>query len=361
MLFLVYINDLVSNIRCEIKLFADDTTLYVAVDNAADSSASLNPDLQSISSWAKEWIVLFNPSKTKSMIITRRNTQHQPLYFDNTVLEEVESHKHLGLLINNKLSWSDHISTIINSASKMLDVLKRLKYTIDRKSLETIYFSFVRPKLEYACQIWDDCNERDSEHLENINLCAARIVTGAKRGTSHALIYRETNWESLADRRKSVKLKFFHKIVHGEAPEYLKSLLPDQVHHGMPYPLRNSTDIRQYHCRTEKLKNSVIPSSINDWNKLGSDIRAITGANEFCKKVSPGLRKSMDLYNYGKRKLNVIHAQMRMCCSNLKAHLYLLHVVDDPLCVCSQGVEDNEHFFFVCPLYVVLRNRRQCQ
>ena len=61
------------------------------------------------------------------------------------------------------------------------------------------------------------------------------------------------------------------------------------------------------------------------------------------------------LYCYGTRKINIIHAQMRMLCSNLKAHLKSLHVIDDATCLCGIGIEDNFHFFFECPLYTLLR------
>ena len=147
LLFLVYINDLVSVVNCDIKLFADDTTLFITVDNPVDSDKAINPDLQRINEWAKEWVVLFNQSKTKSMTVSNRNIQHKPLYFSDTQLEEVQSHKHLGLLLTNDLTWSEHINTIIADVSKVLGVLARLKYTMDRNSLETIYFSFIRPKL----------------------------------------------------------------------------------------------------------------------------------------------------------------------------------------------------------------------
>ena len=121
------------------------------------------------------------------------------------------------------------------------------------------------------------------------------------------------------------------------------------------YPLRNSFDIRQYYCRTEKFKRSLIPSCIGLWNKLDSRIRNIKSSNEFKIEIGTGLNKSIELYNYGQRKENVIHAQMRMLCSNLRAHLKHLHVVDDATCICSQSVEDNYHFFFSCPLYVQCR------
>ena len=69
--------------------------------------------------------------------------------------------------------------------------MQKLKYRIDRKSLEHIYFTFIRPKLEYASIQWDDCTYADKSRLENMQVMFARIVSGAKRGTSHNLLYNE--------------------------------------------------------------------------------------------------------------------------------------------------------------------------
>ena len=57
----------------------------------------------------------------------------------------------------------------------------------------------------------------------------------------------------------------------------------------------------------------------------------------------------MELYNYGERTEN---AQLRLNCSNLNHHLFLLHVLDDPRCPCGHDIENVHHFFFQCPLYV---------
>ena len=70
--------------------------------------------------------------------------------------------------------------TILLSVSKLLDVMHKLSKDIDRKSLETIYESFIRSKLEYACIVWDDCSEQDHIALEKCQLRAARIVNRCK-------------------------------------------------------------------------------------------------------------------------------------------------------------------------------------
>ena len=54
-------------------------------------------------------------------------------------------------------------------------------------------------------------------------------------------------------------------------------------------------------------------------------------------------------------KENIIHAQLCMQCSDLKAHLLALHVIDDPICRCGTGIEDTSHFFLYCPLYYAYR------
>ena len=354
LLFLIYINDLVNGIQSGIRLFADDTTLFITVDDPDIAAEQLNNDMDSIKSWADQWLVNFNPGKTKAMTLSNKNVQHPPLFFDNSELNNVSQHKHLGLTLTSTLSWSIHVNEIVQNASKMCNVLQQFKYQIDRKSLETIYFTFIRPKLEYACQIWDDCCERDKESLENVQLNAARIVTGAKKGTSHKLLNDELEWQSLSERRSNFKLQHIHKIVNNTAPSYLTEILPEKVNTKARYPLRNSNNIVQFKMRTEKFKKSFFPDCISKWNALSENTKQILDLEDF-KETVVNKTNANPLYYYGSRKANVIHSQLRMHCSNLKAHLVGLHVSDDPSCICSTGVEDNQHFFLDCPLYYTYR------
>lgn len=79
-----------------------------------------------------------------------------PLIMNNTAINAVAVHKHLGLTINSELSWSEHIDSIVSKASKRLSILRKLKFTLDRSSLEKMYLSFIRPILEYADIVWDN-------------------------------------------------------------------------------------------------------------------------------------------------------------------------------------------------------------
>ena len=68
MLFLVYINDLAEVVKCNLKMFAYDTCLYVTVEDPTASAMSLNENLNNVQIWANQWLGNFNPNKTKSML-----------------------------------------------------------------------------------------------------------------------------------------------------------------------------------------------------------------------------------------------------------------------------------------------------
>ena len=110
LLFLLYINDIVKNIRSNIHFFADDTSLFIIVDNPTTASLCLNSALEKLFRWAAIWLVTFNPSKNETLLISRKINKpiHPPLYMQNVQIQEVSSHNRLGLYFSNDCSWHQH-------------------------------------------------------------------------------------------------------------------------------------------------------------------------------------------------------------------------------------------------------------
>jgi hypothetical protein len=345
------------------RLFADDTTLFIYVDDHEEAALTINQDLLKLNQWADQWLVKFSPTKTKSMVVTNRHNIRPPnLVFNDEILDNVESHTHLGLVLNKSLTWTPHIKITSQKAGKRVDILSRLMYKLDRATLETMYLSFIRPVLEYACVVWDGCTVAEANILENIQLRAARIISGAIRHTSHAKIYDELGWETLSQRRERHKLILYHKMVHNLAPEYLCSMLPRRISDRTTYQIRNSTGHFQtpFRCRLSSFEKSFMPSATKLWNELPIETRLIADPLLFkmalMRKPDPNIKK---LFSFGKRKMNLIHARLRMCCSSLRANLYDMHIIDISGCNCGAEREDAIHYFFVCPLYLRERNALQ--
>lgn len=85
---------------------------------------------------------------------------------NNQPIVEVKYHKHLGVTFSSDCTWHDHLSQIKTKAWHRINIMRKLKFTLDRKSLQAIYFAFIRPLLEYADTVWDNCTQYEVNELE---------------------------------------------------------------------------------------------------------------------------------------------------------------------------------------------------
>ncbi|MES9994358.1 MAG: reverse transcriptase family protein [Candidatus Thiodiazotropha sp.] len=356
LLFLLYINDIVENINSSIRLFADDTTLYIIVDNPVQAAYQLNSDLSKIHQWANQWLVTFNPSKSESVIFSRKRNRpnHPQVLMDQEPIQDVNLHKHLGIIFSNDCTWHDHLEYIKSKAWTRINVMRKLKFKLDRKSLQIIYFTFIRPILEYADVVWSNCTQYEINELEKIQNEAARIVSGATKLVSINALIHECGWETLLNRRKKHKLLLFYKMQNSLSPNYLSSLVPPTIGNTTSYPLRNSSDLLTVHASSQLYYNSFLPSVIREWNELPEDVRNLPSIATFKHELNSDILKIPTFYFDGSRLGQIYHARLRTNCSSLNQHLFSKNIIDSPLCAC-QAVEDTNHFLFNCERFRDLR------
>ena len=213
-----------------------------------------------ISVWARQWLVKFNPDKSVAMHFSKTINYHSSLIFN--AIQFVENHKHLGLTLSSNGKWREHINNKSVSASKILRMIRSLKFKLQSRSLNQIYISFLRPVLKYAFVVWDNCTVREKESLEKIQNETARTVIRFTRSISLENLYRETGWLTLSDRRKYQKLVLAYKIFNGQTPNYLLDIFPPYVNTRTQYTLRNANDIDLIAYRTELFASSFTPSAI---------------------------------------------------------------------------------------------------
>lgn len=163
LLFLIYVNDIADSLLSLTRLFADDSSLFCSASSIADLEGIINHDLQILSAWAKQWLITFNALKTEAILFTLKQSSNLPnIILDGTPIKFVSDHKHLGLTLSNKGQWHTHIENIVISASKVIGIMRKLKYTFHRVALNQIYISYLLPILEYSAVVWDNCTLQDS-------------------------------------------------------------------------------------------------------------------------------------------------------------------------------------------------------
>ena len=171
---------------------------------------------------------------------------------------------------------------IYENASKRLNVMKSFKFHLDRSTLRCLYTSLIRPQMEYADIVWDNCTSGNSNLLESVQYDAAKIITGAIKGTSARKLREELAWVKLKTRRKIHKIIFFYKSLNRMTPAYICNLVPLRVlGERSNIRLRSATEFSTSQCRTEMFKTSFSPSVINLWNNLSLDIRQLDSLSVF--------------------------------------------------------------------------------
>ena len=166
------------------RLFADDSSLFAIVRNTQETHDKLVNDLSTISAWAHQWKMQFNPDISKQaieVIFSHKinKPDHPLLVFNGIPVARERSTKHLGLILDERLSFRLQIKEALQKAKKGLGLLKYMSRHVTRDVVDTMYAMYIRPHLEYADVIYRHWQNQESMYLlESIEYQAARTVTG---------------------------------------------------------------------------------------------------------------------------------------------------------------------------------------
>ena len=285
-LFLVFINDLPEHIKSKVRLFADDTAVYLAVSNL-EHARILQEDLDRLAKRSLEWDMEFNPSKCTVIHVTRSKSivpSQYTLY--GQVLESVSSSKYLGVTLNDHLTWNDHIQNTVTSANKTLGFLRRNIRTKDSSIREVAYKTLVRPILEYSSPVWSPHTKSNIHKIEMVQRRAARwTLCRFSSYDSVSDMLGDLGWRSLEDRRTDSRLCLFYKIVHG----LVAVPLPPYVVHTQVFTRHSASHplaFRQIHTIADYYKYSFFPLAIVQWNRLPPSIALLPDIDSFRLAVS---------------------------------------------------------------------------
>ena len=179
LLFSLYMNDIcnVSDIFFAI-MYADDTSLVV---NGKDLNALiqlLNTALIDLCTWFKANRLSLNTTKTFYMIFHRARIKHMSgvadsIVMDNTIFAKTSSLKYLGVIVDHKLNWIEHISYVRNKVSKGIGIMYKARRFLNKKSLLSLYHSYIYPYLIYCIEVWGCATP---SHLHSLFLPQKKIV-----------------------------------------------------------------------------------------------------------------------------------------------------------------------------------------
>ena len=177
-LFTLYVNDIPAQLQSIISMYADDTKLFSAL-LSENSTNNLKSDLILLQEWSEKFQMKFHPEKCHVMHIGNNNPRNEYTMTNGNQqhnLEKVSSEKDLGILLDDKLKFSDHINTKVNKANQILGCIKHTFKHINKDIFTMLYKTMVRPHLEYGSVIWSPHLKKDMDVIERVQRRATKLV-----------------------------------------------------------------------------------------------------------------------------------------------------------------------------------------
>lgn len=238
--FLIMINDLpavINHVQC--LLFADDLKIFFAINSVSDCY-SLQCDINAVLNWSLENRLLFNASKCKVITFSRSKTLIEGAYhLDDQSIDRVQAIRDLGLNLDSRLDFHDHIGAVVKSANKTLGFIMRTASQFQGSTVPVILFNaFVRSKLEFNSIIWDPSESIYQLLIERVQRKFARYLYKREFGYYPYLypslfVSGMVGLETLKFRRKMHLLVHYCLLLRSEvdnpqALERMRLFVPEQ-------------------------------------------------------------------------------------------------------------------------------------
>ena len=162
--------------RTNIYNFSDDNTIYSCNINLQIILKYLKFDMQNILTWFKVNSMKPSPKKFQFMVLGRTTRQSIIPNINNIKIRESSSVTLLGLTIDNRLTFKDHINILCGKANLKLHALRRIRKYLTTVKAKLLYNTFINSQFNYASIIWMFCYKQDYLKIAKIQCKALKIV-----------------------------------------------------------------------------------------------------------------------------------------------------------------------------------------
>ena len=236
LLYLIYVNDCFKCLEhSNAILYADDTTLVFSAKSYDLLYKYMNYDLAKLYDWLCLNKLTLNDDKTKYMIFSNlsrsaySDNQNRVVLLNGVKIKRVETHKFLGLIVDQNLSWKPHMLEVLSKIRRNLGVVRKIACFLDRDSLFQLYHSLIMSHIRYGIVVWHHSHK---DIRKKIQACAnkfLRVIFFLRRRDSVRAIMKEKKLLSVNQIYHVEISKIMQKIALGTGPTAFQNLFQNQI------------------------------------------------------------------------------------------------------------------------------------
>lgn len=229
-----------------------------------------------------------NVNKTKIMLIDNHNNEETKHFlgvnYQGNLIKRENSIKYLGLTIDEKLNFNEHVTKLKNKLSSIGYAIYRMKNMLPKKQLWLVYNAHFLSHLSYLNPIWNACNEQHLKEIQRTQNKIIKSIEGLPRLTPTISLYtnmlntKEYNFLQTVSTIQKIKLK------------KIKCNIQLNLVGSIGRTLRNAFDYRTIFVKKNKYKKSLLSHGLNTYNKIPNDTKNIEDINIFIKTVKQQIK-----------------------------------------------------------------------
>ena len=288
LLFLIYVNDIINTSSLlRFVLYADDTNILFSHSNETTLYNVVNSELIYVCDWFKANKLQMNADKTKYMIFRsskKCKPSHLNLVIDNDAIKQVDNTNFLGVIIDDKLTWTKHVNIIHGKISMTIGIMRKLRSVLPLDTLFMLYNAFVLPHLNYCSLVWSGTSLNNLQRLNVLQKKAIRLCSNAHYLAHSTPLFKDLYTLTIFDHLSLKTGLFMYKYFNALLPVVFDNCfkLNSAIH---KFDTRNKHDIVLPYCRLSmKQNNSIIFKGAKFWNALNPMFKKVNTQNTFKSK-----------------------------------------------------------------------------
>ena len=285
LLFIIYTNQIFYlPLEGSIQCYANDTCLIYSKKNFIDLKIAMKNDLKIITEFLLSINLVVNANKTHFLIFLSRNMRLDNIFdsisINNQVITSVSEYKYLGLIIDQKLNWSSHVTKVAKKIAPYVGIFKRLKYFVNINTLKLLY-SYIDCHLTYLLPVWGSAPDTYIHVLKVLQNKCLKIILQKPFLTPSASLY-SSKILSLSHKITYEFILFIYKISNGllKCNTVLTTHLSSSNIH-----TRNSNNLRPLNFKGALAQKSIFYQGLNLYNNIPQQLKSLSQVAKFKNEV----------------------------------------------------------------------------
>ena len=274
-LFIIYVNDIHRSTDANIRLFADDTNIFIKNKDPLLLKQNMITEFNKINQWFTDNRLILNTSKTQFNIFCRKNKAVPPqlnqILLNNIIVERSHHVKYLGLILDDKLTWREHISDLETKLIKILRSFKIMKQWLPEKEKLQLYYAYFHSKVKYGIQLYGTANRASIKKIQILQNKTIKTLFGLDYLTPTIDILKKYKLTTVKDLYKITIAQFVHKQRNQMLPKpFINYFRP--VSDITERSTRQSNLLNTNRVNTEQAKKMIQHAGAIIWNEISSNI-----------------------------------------------------------------------------------------